>query len=146
MDAPKNQAEEHFKLVTDKKEAEEIFARIRGLECAFEIIPREEKKDAHMDASGQMNLFATPQTNEFLGIAVCFGEEDTCFFKAGEELTSSVLLELLTQSEAAEYMTLDLKPQLGMLHMIEQKENGCMNQKNIFDNVIAAYLLNPLKN
>ena len=30
--------------------------------------------------------------------------------------------------------------------MIEQKENGCLNQKNIFDNVIAAYLLNPLKN
>lgn len=43
-------------------------------------------------------------------------------------------------------MTLDLKPQLGLLHMIEQKENGCLNQKNIFDNVIAAYLLNPLKN
>lgn len=42
-------------------------------------------------------------------------------------------------------MTLDLKPQLGLLHMIEQKENGCLNQKNIFDNVIAAYLLNPLK-
>ena len=30
--------------------------------------------------------------------------------------------------------------------MIEQRENGCLNQKNIFDNVIAAYLLNPLKN
>ena len=43
-------------------------------------------------------------------------------------------------------MTLDLKPQLGLLHMIEQRENGCLNQKNIFDNVIAAYLLNPLKN
>ena len=95
---------------------------------------------------GQMNLFAAPQTNEFLGMAVCFGEKDTYFFKAGEELTSSVLSDLLTHSEAAGYMTLDLKPQLGLLHMIEQRENGCLNQKNIFDNVIAAYLLNPLKN
>lgn len=37
------------------------------------------KKDANMDAGGQMNLFATPQTKEFLGMAVCFGEEDTYF-------------------------------------------------------------------
>ena len=79
-------------------------------------------------------------------MAVCFGEEDTYFFRAGEELTSGVLLDFLTHSAAAGYMTLDLKPQLGLLHMIEQKENGCLNQKNIFDNVIAAYLLNPLKN
>ena len=146
VDAPKNQAEEHFKLVTEKKEAEKIFAKIKGIECAFQIIPMEEKKDANMDAGGQMNLFATPQTKEFLGMAVCFGEEDTYFFRAGEELTSGVLLDFLTHSAAAGYMTLDLKPQLGLLHMIEQKENGCLNQKNIFDNVIAAYLLNPLKN
>ena len=146
VDAPKNQAEEHFKLVTEKKEAEKIFAKIKGIECAFQIIPMEDKKDANMDAGGQMNLFAAPQTKEFLGMAVCFGEEDTYFFRAGEELTSGVLLDFLTHSAAAGYMTLDLKPQLGLLHMIEQRENGCLNQKNIFDNVIAAYLLNPLKN
>ena len=126
VDAPKNQAEEHFKLVTEKKEAEKIFAKIKGTECAFQIIPMEEKKDADMEAGGQMNLFAAPQTNEFLGMAVCFGEKDTYFFKAGEELTSSVLSDLLTHSEAAGYMTLDLKPQLGLLHMIEQRENGCL--------------------
>mgnify|MGYP000464784674 CR=1 FL=1 len=107
VDAPKNQAEEHFKLVTEKKEAEKIFAKIKGTECAFQIIPMEEKKDADMEAGGQMNLFATPQTKEFLGMAVCFGEKDTYFFKAGEELTSSVLSDLLTHSEAAGYMTLD---------------------------------------
>lgn len=56
VDAPKNQAEEHFKLVTEKKEAEKIFAKIKGIECAFQIIPMEEKKDANMDAGGQMNL------------------------------------------------------------------------------------------
>ena len=44
VDAPKNQAEEHFKLVTEKKEAEKIFAKIKGIECAFQIIPMEEKK------------------------------------------------------------------------------------------------------
>ena len=44
VDAPKNQAEEHFKLVTEKKEAEKIFAKIKGIECAFQIIPMEEKR------------------------------------------------------------------------------------------------------
>lgn len=53
VDAPKNQAEEHFKLVTEKKEAEKIFAKIKGIECAFQIIPMEEKKDANMDAGGR---------------------------------------------------------------------------------------------
>ena len=146
VEAPKNQAEQYFKLVTDKKEATKIFGKIAGKECAFQIIPTEEKTDANMDAGGQMNLFAVPQKNEFLGIAVCFGEEDICFFKAGEELTSDVLLELLTQSKASVYMTLDLKPQIKFLHMLEKKQNGAISQENIFDNVIAAYLLNPLKN
>lgn len=42
------------------------------------------KKDADMDAGGQMNLFAAPQTNEFLGMAVCFGEKDTYFSRLGK--------------------------------------------------------------
>ena len=146
VDAPKNQAEEHFKLVTEKKEAEKIFAKIKGIECAFQIIPMEEKKDANMDAGGQMNLFATPQTKEFLGMAVCFGEEDTYFFRAGEELTSGVLLDFLTHSAAAGYMTLDLKPQLAALGLLERQVNGNIGLSNLFDGVLAAYLLNPLKN
>lgn len=93
-----------------------------------------------------MNLFQTSQEKEFLGISVCFGEEDIYFFRVGEELTCELLVQLFAQSQAACYMTLDLKPQVKLLHMIEKKRNGNISQDNIFDNVIAAYLLNPLKN
>lgn len=146
VNAPKNRAEEHFKLVTKRKEAEKIFAKIRGKECAFQMIPMETGADANMDVGGQMNLFQTSQEKEFLGISVCFGEEDIYFFRVGEELTCELLVQLFAQSQAACYMTLDLKPQVKLLHMIEKKRNGNISQDNIFDNVIAAYLLNPLKN
>ena len=146
LDAPKSKVEEHFTLVTEKKEAEKIFAKIQGIPCAFQIIPFEEKKDSHMESGGQMTLFEAPVSNEFLGIAVCFGEEDIYYFKTGNELTSEALLELLTQTEATEYRTLDLKPQIALLHMIEKKANGNLSQEKIHDAVIAAYLLNPLKN
>ena len=146
VDAPKNQAEEHFKLVSEKKEAEKIFAKIKGVDCAFRVIAYEEEKDNSMDATGQMNLFGTPQTNRFFGIAVSFGEKDTYFFHANEDLNSDVLVELLVNSQASEYATLDLKPQLKFLGMLEKKSNGNLSQEKLFDNVIAAYLLNPLKN
>ena len=53
VDAPKNQAEEHFKLVTEKKEAEKIFAKIKGIECAFQIQFDEGGKRCDMDAGGR---------------------------------------------------------------------------------------------
>ncbi len=146
VDAPKNHAEDAFRLITDRKEAEKIFGKIKGKSCAFVVIPFEENKDSNMEASGQMNLFDTGVKNEFLGMAIAFGEEDIYFVKAGEELTSERLVELLTHTQAAEYRTLDLKPQLKHLHMIEKKNNGDLSGENISDAVIAAYLLNPLKN
>ncbi len=146
VEAPKNQVEQYFKLVTEKKEAEKIFSGIKGKTCGFQIIPFEEKKDASMEASGQMTLFGAPQTNAFFGLAIACGEEEVYFFKAGEELTSDLLVELLTSSNAAVYATLDLKPQIKLLGMLEMKSVGCLSRENIFDNVIGAYLINPLKN
>lgn len=141
---PQNQAEKYFKCITDKKEAEKIFAKIKGVPCAFQIIPYEDT-DANTEESGQMSLFAKPQMNRFFGMAVSFGEEDTYFFQTNEELTSEALIALLTGSKASEYITLNLKPQLKLLGMIEKKQNGAVSIENLFDGVIAAYLLNPLK-
>ena len=132
--------------MTEKKEAEKIFAKIKGIECAFQIIPMEEKNGCEHGCWWADESFCNTTDEGVPWNGSLLWGEDTYFFRAGEELTSGVLLDLLTHSAAAGYMTLDLKPQLGLLHMIEQKENGCLNQKNIFDNVIAAYLLNPLKN
>ena len=145
VSAPKNQVEEHFKLVEDKKEAEQIFAKVKGKTCGFSIFLNEEKKDTNMEASGQMNLFGETASNQFFGMAVAFGEEDSYFFHANDSLTSDVLVDFLTGCQASAYATLDLKPQIKHLGMIEKTSNGCVSQENLFDNVIAAYLLNPLK-
>lgn len=143
VEAPKNQAEEHFKCITSVKEAEKIFKKIKGIPCAFKIVPFE---DGQTESEGQLSLFATPTVNQFYGLAVSFGEEDTYFFQCNEELTSDKVLTFLTTSDASAYITLDLKPQIKWLLMLEKKANGNVSREKLFDCAIAAYLLNPLKN
>ena len=145
VETPKNQAEEHFKCITSVKEAEKIFAKIKGIPCAFKIVAFEDGVEQN-EAEGQLSLFAAPKVNQFYGLAVSFGEKDTYFFQCNEELTSDKLVALLTASDVSEYITLDLKPQIKWLLMLEKKANGNVSREKLFDGVIAAYLLNPLKN
>ena len=176
VETPKNQAEEHFHMITDKKEAEHFFGKLRGRECGFFVIPCEKPVDEHMEADGQMNLFgnaaeADGQMNLFataaeidgqtglaesrtdqgrqlpvLGMAVSLGEEETCLIKTGAGLKSGELIRMFEESQAASYSTLDLKPQIEALGLIEKKASGSVSLENLFDATIAAYLLNPIKN
>lgn len=157
VEAPKNIAEEHFKLIEDKKEAERFLQKIRGQECGFFVVPYEETVDTHMEKDGQMNLFESGAvtgnsgtlkdvTVPYLGIAVSVGEEETCFIKAGDLLSGQELMDLFINSQAAAYATLDLKPQIAPIGLLEKKSNGSISLDNLFDGCIAAYLLNPLKN
>ncbi len=126
VETPKNQAAEHFKLVEDEKEAEKVFAKLRGRNCGFYIVLGSDER--------------------CLGAAVSIGEKETFFIKAGENLSAKQILSMFTASEAASYATLDLKPQLAALGLLERQENGNIALSDLFDGVIAAYLLNPLKN
>ena len=157
VEAPQNEASEHFRLIKDKKEAQKFLAKIRGKKCGFMVVPYEKERDAHMESDGQMNLFgdaaaqAEPGADQkgntpCLGLAVSLGEQETCFIRTGKEINSGELLAAFSETEAAAYVTLDLKPQIAALHMIEQKKFGSISRDNLFDGVIAAYLLNPLKN
>lgn len=176
VETPKNQAEEHFHMITDKKEAERFFGKLRGRECGFFVIPCEKPVDEHMEADGQMNLFgnaaeADGQMNLFataaeidgqtglaesrtdqgrqlpvIGMAVSLGEEETCLIKTGAGLKSGELIRMFEESQAASYSTLDLKPQIETLGLIEKKASGSVSLENLFDATIAAYLLNPIKN
>lgn len=170
VQAPKNTAEEHFKKITDKAEAEKIFAGIRGKECGFYAVPFEESENrskqtvTNMSDDGQMSLFdaagnlsgsngadleqdidanaAVP----FMGLAVAFGEDDIYYIEANAGLSCDAIRELFVNSQASCYATLDVKPQIAVLGMLEKKCVGSVCQENLFDNVIAAYLLNPIKN
>ena len=147
VEAPQNDAEQYFKTVTDKKEATKIFASAKGKRLAFSMIPFTGKsKGKHTEKSGQMSLFEVVEEQQFLGMAVSFGEEDTYYLKASEALSSGEIISLLSECEADSFVTLDLKPQVSLLGLSDCKENGQLRQGCIFDGVIAAYLLNPLKN
>lgn len=128
VQAPKNTAEEYFRVVTDAGEADRIFSEMKGKSCGFYLVPKDNSADA------------------FLGIAVAFGEEDIYYLPCGGDPDGARLLSLFTESEALCYATLDLKPQLAALGMLEKKSVGKLTQEKLFDNTIAAYLLNPIKN
>lgn len=148
---PVNVAEEHFKKIDTEKEAGRILARLKGRECGFFIVPFEEVRDSHMEKDGQMKLFGAESAEnsvdkEFMGLAVAYGEEDIYYLEANDKLRCSVILDLFLNSQASVYATLDLKPQLALLGMLEKNSFGSISRDNTFDNVIAAYLLNPIKN
>ena len=120
---PKNNVEEKFRIVKEKKEADAIWEKVGNAPLAFCIL------------------------EDFCGMAVAFSEEDCCLFVTGEELTVSYLEEALFKSEAEKLLTADLKGQLKYLHIAGEDDwDGYLKTRGrFFDRTIAAYLLNPLK-
>lgn len=120
------------------------------------MVPQEETHDAHTEADGQMNLFgsfAMQNSDEeagqqetagschipdFLGLAVACGEEEICYVEASEALPCRKIRELFAGSAAVSYATLDLKPQLKELGMLEKKRLGTISEENLFVNTIAS--------
>lgn len=95
VDAPKNQAQEHFKIVRKKSEAEKIWKKAGNNPIGYFIIPYAAGKDGKQEQDGQMCLFAETPKNAFAGMAVAFSEEDICLFVTGDELTSEELIDQL---------------------------------------------------
>lgn len=154
VDAPKNSAEEYFRRITDEKEARRLLESAKGRACGFYFVLPEERDTKETRADVQMSLFdgtsaETAETGEeygFLGIAVALSETEICYLEAGETLSAKTLRRLFFESGASAYVTLNLKPQLRAMGMIEQKACGTVTEEALFDAEIAAYLLNPLKN
>uniref|UniRef100_UPI00405661F1 DNA polymerase I n=1 Tax=Agathobacter sp. TaxID=2021311 RepID=UPI00405661F1 len=169
VEAPKNNAEEHFKEITAKKEADKLFAKLSKKEVAFAIMPKEgSKKSKHEEADGQMSLFTVVDENAFVGLAIAFGEEDVYYFPTGKEITSTYLLEKLESADAALWISLDVKQQLAYWDVMkdiafepkasqdtfstdeqaladETWKHYTEKRSRFFDVTLAAYLLNPLK-
>lgn len=158
VEAPKNQAAEHFKIVRDKKVADEIWNRAKGKTIGFSIF---EDKEGVQEALGQLSLFETLQENAFSAMSLCFGEEDAYLFITGAELSSDDLLaklmniiEIASSDEngKSSICALDVKSQLSYLDLSvdEDGKERTFEQyqsirKSFFDVTVAAYLLNPLK-
>lgn len=127
VDTKKSRETEQFHKITSSEEAKSFLASLKGRACGFKVVLSEKEE-------------------KLLGFAVNVAGADTAFLQIGEKLSQDELLSLFLNSEAASYATLDLKPQLKPLGLIEKKKYGSISLENLFDDTIAAYLLNPIKN
>ena len=127
---PANRVEDHFRKVSDQKEAERIFKKAASAERVGACIFKE--------TENVLPLFASQA--EIGGIGLCFGEEDIYCIQAGEGVDADWLLKNLQKlTETVEQFAMfDIKNWLGQIYPV--KEDTC------FDVTVAAYLLNPLKN
>lgn len=141
VDAPKNNAEEHFATIRNPKEVDKLFSALKGKDVAFSIVPSENTGE-NIEADGQISLFAMTESNIFSALAVCYGEEDIYYIPTGREISSSYLLDKMKAAEVKTWVAMDLKTQL---ELMQQKKDNVADRENYFDVTIGAYLLNPLK-
>jgi DNA polymerase-1 len=147
IEAPKNNAQEFFRKVKDKNEAEKIWEKASDKPVAFYMIKGETKAE-----SGQMSLFEeTSEKKEISSMAITFSEEDSYLFIAGEEISSDWLIDKLLSGKDRIKIAPDLKPQLKLINFSDRTDPAKdwdaykEERESFFDRTIAAYLLNPLK-
>jgi DNA polymerase-1 len=147
VEAPKNNAQEFFRIVKDKNEAEKIWEKASDRPLAFYIIKGEKKEE-----SGQLSLFDEPSDKkEISAMAITFSEEDSYLFTCGEELSPDWLTDKLLSDKNRVKIAPDLKPQLKLINFSDRTDPARdweaykEGRESFFDRTIAAYLLNPLK-
>lgn len=123
LDAPKNQMETYFQIISDFTQAEEFLVNAKE--------------------NGALGMACFVEDGEFLGASICYAEDKTAFLLVGGFLTEAYLKEKLKEiTMQADVSFLDLKPHIKFLELPEA--DGEI-RKRLFDCGIAAYLLNPLQ-
>lgn len=138
VQAPKNNVEENFKVISDKKSLDDIIKRASKKDVAFSIIPGKPDRE---DTDGQLSLFEQNDTNDYIALVLVFSEEDIYFIKTGKEITSDYLNKQLEALDANTWISPDLKKNL---HLMKAGGFTPDERKKYFDMTVAAYLLNPL--
>ena len=162
VEASVNDLENHFHEIQNRTEAEKIFARAGGfpvvgvclsqgnvgemslLECGEEYVQEElfdmssfgESKPTESELTEKEQTESKPAKS--ITAAIAFGTEVYACF-SGADLTMEELFRQVSKlSERTTLAMFDWKRALPFLTI--SKEENC------FDNTVAAYLLNPLKN
>ena len=130
VSAPANKVEDGFKIITSKSEAEKVFVQAEEASTIGAVIFK--------DLENVLPLFADQAG--LGGIGLCFSKEESYCIKVEKDITGEWLLKKLADvAEKAETYA--------MFHLKESMEQVTIrNQANCFDDSVAAYLLNPLKN
>ncbi len=127
---PSNKIEDAFQVLTKKKDAESIFAKAKRQKVVGISF--------YKDTENVLPLFVN--MTDLSGIGISFGEKDIYVITTDGDITLDYLLqEVAAVSKEVEVLSVcDLKKYLK--HLSDIEEGVC------FDPIIAAYLLNPLKN
>ncbi len=131
FDAPV-QGQDDFKdrmeCVEDFSKVEDVFAALAGKEVGLFTLKEDGKTLTEKLSGGKL-----------LGVALCAGEEKVWFVPVQGFVTEDYLSDKLTVlSVDSRISVFDIKREYCYLN--------CENTENYFDILIAAYLLNPLKN
>ena len=127
---PANKIEDNFIIISNKKEAEAVFAKARKQQVVGVSF--------YKDIQNVLPLFALDAG--LTGVGIAFGTEDIYVITTNHGITEDYLLQEIT--ELSKYIRA-----LSMFHVkdaLKYIEN--VKQDACFDAIIAAYLLNPLKN
>lgn len=132
VDVPKNNAEEHFTVVSTKEEADQVWAKAEGKAISFSVL----------GSAGQ---------NQYKAFVLVFSEEDIYFFQMGENLTCEYMNQKFYELSTTTRIATDVKSVLQSLDVFEGRDISPNWQwyeevrKTYFDVTVAAYLLYPLK-
>lgn len=145
-----NEQTEHFQALTELTDVEALFT-----EC------RNQGEKAQGDFEIGLAVFLDgKQADSCMGIALALGEEKVYFIPCQGLVTASYLADKLTamnRDELCKLSTFDIKNIYDVIehcedHSMWQAEDGSPDvlqpyrQEHYFDILLAAYLLNPLKN
>ena len=145
-----NEQTEHFQALTELTDVEALFT-----EC------RNQGEKAQGDFEIGLAVFQDgKQADSCMGIALALGEEKVYFIPCQGLVTASYLVDKLTamnRDKLCKLSTFDIKNIYDVIehcgdHSMWQAEDGSPDvlqpyrQEHYFDILLAAYLLNPLKN
>ena len=128
-----NSIEDAFVIAVGKEEIQKIFAEAEKAQTVGAVL--------YKDTRNVLPLFAG--NAEIGGIGISFGKEKIYCIPAGNGYSMEELLGALVHvaKHAGRFVVFDLKSSLPYLKGLE----GAAEEK-CFDSIVAAYLLNPLKN
>lgn len=128
-----NSIEDAFVIAGGEEEIQKIFAEAEKAQTVGAVL--------YKDTRNVLPLFAG--NAEIGGIGISFGKEKIYCIPAGNGYSMAELLEALVHvaKHAGRFAVFDLKSSLPYLKGLE----GAAEEK-CFDSIVAAYLLNPLKN
>ncbi len=127
--APVNKLEDFFKMISKRSEAEKVFAKAKAAETVGISF--------YKDTKNILPLFV--QDAGLTGVGLSFGKEDIYVLKTDGDMDISYLLKSVEElTQAVKTLALfEGKKALAYLPNIKPE--------SLFDGIVAAYLLNPLK-